>query len=222
MESKLILGALLVATLELAGSSSTLSQTSSGQSYNLDFISEPSPSNTTDPSKPHVRASPSGVTTHTEQARIPLEIRVSLDRSSYVIGDRVVYELFLKHTGSAPFKLPWSRDPEVVRGASRIETAAFILEFKDEAFGHQLLGGWELLYGSKTVPGSMLELKPGDTIHVRAEGLWYLMSGNYPAPPADGWVRNLSVYGQLQIAGVNNLDALLNSDNAVSVQLGQR
>ena len=117
--------------------------------------------------------------------------------------------------------MPWSRDPEVVRGASRIETAAFILHFKDEAFGFQILGGERLLYGSKSVPSSMLELKPGDTLHVRAESLWYLMSA-FPRPPADGWVRNLFVRGQLQIAGVNNLDALLNSVNAVDVQLGQR
>jgi hypothetical protein len=221
MRSKLTFGALLLCTVGLAGSSNTASQTSSGQSYTLDFISEPSRSNTSDPAKPYVTASPSGIATHTEVTRIPFEIRVSLDRNGYVIGDRVVYELFLKHTGSAPFKLPWSRDPEVVRGASRIETAAFILEFKDEAFGRQILGGERVLYGSKTVPGSMLELKPGDTLRVRAESLWYL-SHAFPAPPADGWVRDLSVYGRLQIAGVNNLEGLLNSVNAVSVQLAQR
>src|SRR5689334_9204066 len=84
----------------LAGSASTLGQLSPAQSYSVDFVSEPSPPKFSDPSKPYFSASPSGIGTHTEIATIPFEIRVSLDRSGYVIGDRVLYELFIKHTGS--------------------------------------------------------------------------------------------------------------------------
>lgn len=210
----------------VTGASTPVDQASSGQTYTLDLVSEPLRRTDSDAiaskNLPSVTASPSGITTHTPQARIPFEITFSLDRSGYVIGDDVVYEMLLKHTGSVPFHLPWARDPETVRGAARIETAVFMLYFKDEAFGRQIVGAENTLFGSRSIPASMLELKPGDTLRVRAASRWYLMSGNFPKPPGDGWLRDLSVRAQLGIAGVNDLDALLDSGNAVLVQLGQR
>jgi hypothetical protein len=102
------------------------------QSYVLDFVAGRSPAVESSVGKPPVLVAPANFTA--EAGRIPFEVTlVSLDRAGYAVGDSVVFELLLKHVGLKPFALPWSRDPESVRGASRVLSASFLLTFADKA-----------------------------------------------------------------------------------------
>lgn len=195
----------------------------SPQSYVLDFVAERSlPEAVASPSSktaPPVRVASGNWTG--QAGRIPFEVTLlSLDRSGYALGDRVVFEVLLKHVGATPFALPWASDPEAVRGASRVQSAVFLLGFTDKTLGSQLIGSEKVLYGASSVPGSVLVLKPGDTVRVRAEGRWWL-SRAFPEPPAGGWLRNVSVSAQLQVEGVNDFIPLVDSTNALRIQLLQ-
>jgi hypothetical protein len=72
-----------------------------------------------------------------------------------------------------------------------------------------------------SAPGSLLVLNLGDTVRIRAEGKWWF-SKAFPEPPAEGWLTDISVKAQLQIEGVNDFIPLVDSANAVTIQLRQR
>jgi len=189
----------------------------------LDFIAERSVSDGTRSSgggtkaRQPVRVSPAN--TSSEKAdRIPFDVTlVTLDRAAYNVGDAVVYELLLRHIGSTPFRLPWSRDPEAVRGAPRIQSASFLLRFTDKALGSQLVGSENILYGAPSVPDTILTIRPGETVRVRAASQWWFTK-SLPEPPAAGWVRPVSVRAQVQINGINDLIPLIDSRNDVQIQ----
>jgi hypothetical protein len=154
---------------------------------------------------------------------VPLQVTlVELDRTGYAIGDSVLYDVTLKHVGTKPFLFPWSRrTSEFSRVAPVTRRAAVLLTIKDEMLGSQLIGSDNVSFGAESVDGSLLVLQPGDTVTVRAQGRWYLQAG-MPAPPPDGWVRNVAVKAQLQIEGLNDYIPIVQSSNEIEIQLQQR
>jgi hypothetical protein len=157
-----------------------------------------------------------------DAAPLPFEITlVSLDRNGYAIGDNAVFEVTLKHVGTAPFAFPWSREMSAVADAPRAQLAHVLLTFTDPVLGRQLVGFDNTLYGAQTVPGTVQMLQPGDVVTVRGGAQWYLSSG-YPQRPPAGWVRDLSVKVELQVQGTDKYRPLLHSANDVKIQLRQQ
>jgi hypothetical protein len=101
------------------------------------------------------------------------------------------------------------------------QRAVILLSFQDDVLGRQLIGDENTTYGSASVPGSLLVLKPGDTIRVRAQAKWYLSEGMAKTPP-NGWLRELALHAYVQLHGVSDVVPEVTSGNAVQVQLQQR
>ena len=60
----------------------------------------------------------------------------ALDRTQYVVGNRVVYEVVITNTSRRAFAFPTSIDPRIVRrGMSGARLAAVSLVFADDVFG---------------------------------------------------------------------------------------
>jgi hypothetical protein len=154
--------------------------------------------------------------------RLPFELTlVSLDRNGYAIGDDAVFEVMLKHVGSTPIAVPWSRDMAAVSDAPRAQIVHVLLTFTDPVLGRQLIGFDNTLYGAETVPGTLLILHPGDSINIRAAARWFLSMG-YAQAPERGWVRKLSVKAQFQLQGTKRFSSVADSANALRIELRER
>jgi hypothetical protein len=152
---------------------------------------------------------------------MPFELTLlSLNRNGYTIGDDAVFEVLLKHVGLTPVAFPWSRDMAAVSDAPRAQISHVLLTFTDPILGRQLVGFDNTLYGADTVPGTMLVLRPGDSISIRAAARWWLSMG-YAQQPEPGWVRTLSVKVQLQLQGTKRFTPLAESSNALTIELRQ-
>ena len=139
-----------------------------------------------------------------DSERLPLELTLlQLDRPGYTVGDRVIYEVALKHVGTKPLPFPvaqttapFSRTHPVTR------QVFFLLHFKDEILGDQLIGVESTAYSGDSLPETFVMLHPGDTMRVRGKGDWFLMESQKPPLPIS-WLRNVSVRAQLQYYGVD-------------------
>ena len=153
---------------------------------------------------------------------LPFELTlVSLDRNGYATGDDAVFEVLLKYVGTTALTFPWSREVAAVSDAPRAQIVHLLLAFKDPMLGSQLVGFDNTLYGADTLPGTMLVLRPGDSISVRAAARWWLSRG-YAQRPEPAWVRSLSVRAQLQLQGTKRFTPLIESANALTIELRQR
>jgi hypothetical protein len=147
---------------------------------------------------------------------------VDLDRTSYLIGDSLTFEVLVKHVGQKPFSLPWGREKSAFSSAKGPgQRAAFLLTFTDSQLGRQYIGHENSTYGFQSVPGSFLVVRPGDTVRVRAKGRWYLMAG-FPKPPPDGWSKDISVRAELQLHGLSGVLPLVDSTNTLEIRLQER
>jgi hypothetical protein len=155
--------------------------------------------------------------------QVPFELTlVELDRTAYSIGDPVVFKIVMKHVGTEPFAFPWSMDAmQFSRDAPVTRRATFMLRLKDEMLGSQVVGDGNTTFGAESVPGSLMMLAPGDSVTIRAHGLWYLEQG-FPVSPPDGWVRTFAVRVHLQVAGVQGVIPIVESSNEIQSRLQQR
>jgi hypothetical protein len=110
----------------------------------------------------------------------PLNVRLArVDRSAYVLGEPIVYEIVITNVGTRPFLLPWSpiRPPDC-----RACPSIFLnLEFEDAA-GHTQGVSTTALFENPGHKDSALELRPGATATVRAPGVVNVSN-------IDEWVR---------------------------------
>jgi len=152
---------------------------------------------------------------------MPFEVTlVSMDRNGYTIGDDAVFEVLLKYTGTRPVAFPWSRDADDILDAPHPQIAHVLLTFTDAMLGRQIVGFENVLYGAETLPNSLLKLTHGDSVHVRAAGRWWL-SMAFAQRPTPGWVRNISVKAELQWNGTPTFEPLVDSSNALAIELHQ-
>jgi hypothetical protein len=194
------------------------------KTYVLDFVTAPSE---TDTPEDRIRQREAGVGRlgrhfQPDWERLPLELTLlELDRPGYTVGDRVVYEVAIKHVGTKPFPFPvthttgpFSRTNPVTR------QVAILLHFHDEALGDQLIGVESTAYGGDSLPQTFVMLNPGDIVRVRAVGNWFLQGATNSGPPTS-WVRNVTVKAQLQYYGAGPLNPIDDS-NGIKIQLQSR
>jgi hypothetical protein len=142
----------------------------------------------------------------------------SLDRTRYVVGDPLVYEVVITNTSGQAFAFPTSIDPRIVRrGMPGARLAAVSLAFDDEVFGGQLIAS-KLLYGANAVPGTIELLQPGDTLRIRASGAWWLGRALKPGVPSRV-VRDLAVSAHVILLYLEDDHGVIKSPQTLPIQL---
>jgi hypothetical protein len=141
-----------------------------------------------------------------------------MDRSAYSVGDGFIYGLMVTNVGKRavvfPASLQSDRSSRVMAGA---RWAAIGLQVEDEMLGHQLVG-LELLYGAQSVDGSLLNVGPGETVEIRAGGVWYFRSAFVMTPPQT-WMRHVAAKGLLQIVDEHGQAPEIRSSNALTLSV---
>lgn len=163
---------------------------------------------------------PQGMASHNAPRPAPPVILEAplLDRSGYVIGDEFFFEVVVKNTGTKPMPFPTSLDgARVDREAPGAMMATIVLTFSDELWGRQLVGN-QTLYGAEGLAGSLLVVRPGEQIRVRAKSQWFLTSGARKAVP-DRWIRDLELHSTLMLSGPGKQSFITSSAATVLVQL---
>jgi hypothetical protein len=110
-----------------------------------------------------------------------------LDKVAYREDDPAMYELtIVNNNRSAEIQIPWSIDPQFCNAVLREDEAtertsiSLRLKLRDGSLG--VMDSVENLYGSPTVPGSMLTLKPGAVARLKAKARWKLLDPSQPVP----------------------------------------
>ena len=98
---------------------------------------------------------------------------LSLGRERALIGDNVTFEAKLENTSKAPIVIPWNPHPADVEATDpsksyKYVSCSFGLGGTDK-FGEPVILGSVGLFGSPSVPKSLLELQPGDWVRIRAK-----------------------------------------------------
>ena len=115
------------------------------------------------------------------------------------IGDTFVYEILITNGGDKPVAFPASLQQSRFRRQMRDVISALLgLSCDDEMTGLQVFGT-QALYGSPEVPGSVIVLRPKETLQLRAPGRWYMTSSFRKAPPKE-WILNLWLRADLHLA----------------------
>ena len=105
---------------------------------------------------------------------------VTLERTRFVWGDSVVYEVLIENIGNWPLTLPWSPDRSAAAPRQSKETSgrrrgALWLEVRrDGCAPVPPCARLELqsLFGSRSEPGTLQTLAPRQTALIRVPGLW--------------------------------------------------
>ena len=102
--------------------------------------------------------------------RIKLE---SLDRREYTIGETLLFEVKLENVSQDRVRIPWNPHPADIEPDDPAQlyeytNGQFSLSGEDEHGETVHLSGISL-YGSPKVPGSLLELSPGNWVRIRAK-----------------------------------------------------
>ena len=96
---------------------------------------------------------------------------VSLDKSSYVMGEEVTFEVKVQNTGKENIEIPWAAHSADIEPSDATETYSYLngmfyLNFKDP-ISERSFGIFRNSYGSASVPVSLRTLKPGEWVSVR-------------------------------------------------------
>lgn len=142
----------------------------------------------------------------------------SLDRIGYTVGDVIYFDVIIENVGPKPMKFPTSLDgARVARAMPGATMVALALSFQDEILGSQIVGQ-QFLYGADPIAQSLVLVRPGERVRIRAQGQWLLQSGARKELP-DQWVRNLDIGATVQLTGPGGQYLLASSMSTVSVQL---
>jgi hypothetical protein len=110
-----------------------------------------------------------------KQVSDPFKVTLlSLDKQSYQLGERVVYDILLENITNDPIVIPWSSDqrkvkPDDNKTPPRYTEAFLSLVLTTEVSGEQLIAG-QGIYGSELVSGSLKRLLPKQAVRIRAPG----------------------------------------------------
>ncbi|MBI1760919.1 MAG: hypothetical protein HYR56_05715 [Acidobacteria bacterium] len=106
-----------------------------------------------------------------EKKVIPLKVTlVSLNKTSYQLGDEVVYEILLENITTENVVIPWSADQGEPVGSGDIRGSIYLIA-PDERKGDQLVA-LRGIVGSPSIPSSLKTLRPGQKVRIKAGGRW--------------------------------------------------
>lgn len=127
------------------------------KTYVLDFVTAPPESDTPADRARQREAGFGGLGIHftTDSERLPLELTLlQLDRPGYTVGDRVIYEVALKHVGTKPLPFPVAQTTTPLSRTHPLTRQVIIaLHIKDEVLGDQFFGAeGTAAYSSDSLP----------------------------------------------------------------------
>jgi hypothetical protein len=165
---------------------------------------------------------PIGVSSHDTEVAPPVRVRLlSIDAPAYLVGEELIYEMSVENVGTAPLIVPTSIDEaQFRRTMSRARSAEFSLSFDDAVMGHHSVG-YVAVFGADDVPGSLITLRPGDRIRVRAMGRWW--GGGAILPGSDNWTSsNLQLYATVKLHHYGMPYKPAVSENRLPVEIRRR
>lgn len=125
--------------------------------------------------------------------RAPLKVTlVYVSPETFVVGDKVVFELLIEHVGDAPVPLAISRNPALApscRGAKGDVRTTFYLSVKG---GHDIIASGPALYGERAAAATTMMLNPGERLRVRVPAT---VSGMDRTRPPDAESQALDLEG---------------------------
>lgn len=98
---------------------------------------------------------------------------LSLDRTSYTQGDQVEIEIKIENVGTAPVTFPWSPHLADFQSSDIAARFKYFSSYLDFTLAKPGQGGYQAvhianLYGTADFPGSLVNLQPGEWLHLRA------------------------------------------------------
>lgn len=114
----------------------------------------------------------------TIQKREPLRVRLAAGPSTNRLGADFVYDVTLENITEAPVRIPWEPDWRKVETGFEHDPppgylCARVTLWAASELGEQLVAEASL-YGSNAAPGSLMTLRPGESVRIRAPGTWQL------------------------------------------------
>jgi len=97
---------------------------------------------------------------------------VSIDKSEYSLGEEVTFEVRIENTGKQNIEIPWTPhlgdlEPSDRTRSYRYRSALLLLTFTDPDSRRSFSLG-DAFYGSAEVPGTIWELRPRQSVLIRA------------------------------------------------------
>ena len=157
---------------------------------------------------------------------IPVGITLlRLDKTTYQLGGRIVYEVRLENVSNHDLTLPWSLDLDKVKPDEKKDppgylTSSVSLVFNDPIYGIEFVG-LASLYGSQLVPDSLKVLRPNERVRIRAARTFFFGDARI----SDRVIRelpirlDLSAYFNLQDRPFDPTYDSSFSQNCINVQL---
>ena len=100
---------------------------------------------------------------------------INLDKTTYSLGEEITFELKIENSGKETIEIPWTPDLALLGAPSdrtpyfSYHSAAFVITLKVPDSDHFLfISGFS--YGSTDLPGTIRELRPGQSFIVRVRG----------------------------------------------------
>jgi hypothetical protein len=99
---------------------------------------------------------------------------ISLDKSTYSLGEKITFELKIENSGKETIEIPWTPDLALLEPSDRTQ----YFSYRSASFGITLtvpdsdhfLFVLGFSYGSTDLPGTIRQLRPGQSFVVRARG----------------------------------------------------
>lgn len=160
---------------------------------------------------------------------LPLRITLSsLNKSSYQLGEEVIYDVILENITKNTIVIPWSPDRDKARPNSQniplgYREAFLSLVVKDEQKGEQFIAG-QGLFGSELLRGSLKILAPGQKVRVRAPGQWAFLDAEVARRALTSLPRKIEVWVRfnLQERQFNSQYEPAISANSIIVELRKK
>lgn len=107
---------------------------------------------------------------------------VTLDKATYTIGELFEYEYTVRYSGAVAIAFPTSLQPHLFRPTMtdlRVAHLGIVLEGNPTGLAIQAVA---FLYGSASVPGTLILLHHNQTVRVKGQGRWTVGSRQSPMP----------------------------------------
>ncbi|HSS96765.1 MAG TPA: hypothetical protein VLK33_07040 [Terriglobales bacterium] len=123
-----------------------------------------------------VRSQSCGWVEHAEYPQASITL-VSVDNVQYSLDEWVTFEVKIQNTGAKSFDIPWFPEIADIEPQGTPMTYGFLEGTISLNFTHgkNVMSIFSRLYGSNLMPGSVLQLKPGEWVTVRSRSQFVLV-----------------------------------------------
>ncbi|MDP9147105.1 MAG: hypothetical protein M3N22_05555 [Acidobacteriota bacterium] len=120
----------------------------------------------------------------------PLTLSLKISVSGELVrGELFEYEAQIQNVGAKPIELPWDLSPADIEPADphanyEYKTAAIYLHARLKGDHAVTMDGPILLFGSRLIPSTIINLQPGEWVRIRSKGRAVPANPNQSWPPS--------------------------------------